>query len=164
MKRQFYIYCTMTVSLFLITCGKDHGVEPQKSGFQGVITFTGQWPAAAEEVRIVSSEKFPPTAITDLNLGESIPTDVDSYPYTEFIDPGTYKIVGVIWREKNAVWDFSSICGLYFTGTDSLVPAEVIVGPGVQRCYPARNTVRGLYHQSIPWKVCRYRYYFFQSR
>jgi hypothetical protein len=127
MKKSLLIFCLLGTTLFFITCGKDHGVEPQKNGFQGQITFTGVWPAATEEVRIITSAKFPPAAITDLKLGESIPTYVDSYPYTAFVDPGTYKIVGVIWREKGALWDFSSICGVYFTGTDSLVPGQVVV-------------------------------------
>jgi hypothetical protein len=126
--KNFFFFCfLLTAPLFLIRCSSDNGVESQKSGMQGVITFTGQWPADAEEVRIITSKKFPPVSLSDLKAGESIPTDASSYSYTQYVDPGTYHIVGVIWREKGAAWDFSSICGVYFAGGDSLLPGEVIV-------------------------------------
>ncbi len=111
--------------LFILTCEMDHGLEPVRSHIQGTITYRGDWPAPAEEVRLVTATKFPPKQIEDLIIGESIPLTGDSYEYNFYLDPGTYKIIGVAWREQNSTWAISSICGIYFSGTDSLTPGEI---------------------------------------
>jgi len=122
--------CLFFVSLifvFYIACEMDHGIEPIRSGLQGVITYSGEWPGTAAEVRIVAAMQFPPSSVGDLILGESIPTDVNSFEYNFYLKPGTYNVIGVAWREQGSTWDIMSVCGLYFSGTDSLVPGQVAI-------------------------------------
>lgn len=128
MKRfQYYIVLGSMMATLFITCDRDHGLEPLRSGIQGVITFTGEWPTEPEEVRIIGATKFPPTDITELALGEKLPHDVDSYTYTNYMETGTYKILGVAWRPKGGNWALTSVCGLYFNETNSLFPGEVTI-------------------------------------
>jgi hypothetical protein len=115
------------VILLLIHCNIDHGLEPVRSGIRGKITFTGEWPVQPGELRLVSATRFPPADINDLILGEPIPIDVSSYSYSFYLEPGNYKIVGAAWRKQEAAWEFSSICGLYFEGSDSLMPGAIVI-------------------------------------
>lgn len=124
MKLQLYLILFLFI---LLNCNTDHGIEPIRSNIQGVITYSGDWPAPPVEVRLVAATKFPPSGIVDLIIGESIPLSGSSYNYIFYLNPGTYKVVGVAWREQDSVWDIMSICGLYFSGTDSLAPGEVII-------------------------------------
>ncbi|NOZ60219.1 MAG: hypothetical protein GXO74_00910 [Calditrichaeota bacterium] len=98
-----------------------------RSHIQGTISYRGEWPAPAEEVRLVGATRFPPSGIEDLIIGESIPLTGDSYDYDFYLEPGVYKLVGVAWREQNSTWAIASICGLHYTGTDSLTPGEVVL-------------------------------------
>ena len=115
------------INLICLTCHIDYGLEPIRSSIQGTIFYSGEWPAPPEEVILVTATKFPPTDINDLIIGESLPLTGDSYKYCFYLKPGNYKLVGVAWREQNASWDIISICGLYFSGQDSLIPGEVII-------------------------------------
>ncbi len=126
MKKILYSVLAILI-LLLIHCNIDHGLEPVRSGIRGEITFTGEWPVQPGEVRLVSATQFPPADINDLILGEPIPTDISSYSYAFYLEPGSYKIVGAVWREQQAAWEFSSICGLYFEGSDSLTPGEIVI-------------------------------------
>jgi hypothetical protein len=121
------ILAASTIFFILVSCFSDHGLEPIRSNIQGTITYSGQWPAAAAEVRLVTATKFPPSGVSDLIIGESIPLTGDSYDYNFYLKPGTYDLVGVAWREQNSIWDIISICGIYFSGTNSLSPGEIII-------------------------------------
>lgn len=124
MKRIFFVI----PFLFLyLSCNIDHGLEPIRSGIQGVITYAGEWPAPPAEVRLVAATKFPPSGISDLIIGEQIPLNGSSYNYIFYLKPDTFKILGVAWREQDSIWDLVSIAGLYFSGSDSLSPGEIIV-------------------------------------
>ena len=101
-------------------------MESVESGIQGTVTFTGTWPATAEEVRLVAATTFPPN-FEDIIIGESIPVDAASYDYFFALHPDTYRIVGVAWRAEGTNWDILSICGFYFAGEDSLAPGQVVV-------------------------------------
>jgi hypothetical protein len=123
-KVRFFLPTIIIILLFL-SCSTDHGLEPIRSVIQGKITFIGQWPVAPSEVRLVSANQFPPSDVNDLIIGESLPVNVTEFDYSFYLKPGNYKVVGVAWRTKDSVWDIISICGLYFAGTDSLMPGEV---------------------------------------
>lgn len=124
MKLLFSILLSLGLCLSL-TCNINHGLEPLRSSIEGQITFSGTWPAEAEEVRLVSAKKFPPTGIADIAIGENLPADVSTYNYKYYLDPGEYKLIGIIWRAKNSTWDILSICSIYFDGTDSLSQGEI---------------------------------------
>ena len=121
-----YLYIIVILLIFL-SCNIDHGIEPILSHVQGVITYSGEWPAPAAEVRLVAATEFPPSGIDDLIIGESIPITGDCYNYKFYLKPNTYKIIGVAWREQDSVWDIISVCGLYFSGEDSLAPGEITI-------------------------------------
>jgi hypothetical protein len=106
-------------------CTVDKGIQPIRSAIKGEITFSGDWPKSPFEVRLAAATDYPPATFDELILGEPIPADVASYEYTFYLKPNRYKIVGVAWRAEGSTWTLSSICGLYFTETDSLLPGEV---------------------------------------
>lgn len=110
--------------LLSLKCNIDHGIKPLKSSVQGEVTFSGEWPEEPAEVRIVSAKTFPPTGIADIAIGEKLPINVHSYHYNYYLDPGDYKLIGVIWRAKDSTWDILSICSIYFDGSDSLSQGE----------------------------------------
>jgi len=125
--RKITIVTAFIISLILVSCFSDHGLEPIRSNIQGTITYSGEWPAPAAEVRLVTAAKFPPSGVDDLIVGESIPLSGDSYDYNFYLKPGSYDLIGVAWREQNSTWDIISICGIYFSGTDSLSPGEIVI-------------------------------------
>lgn len=96
------------------------------SAIKGTINFTGSWPAETEEIRLITATTYPP-AIDELIIGEEISPDVASHKYVFYLEPDTYKLMGVAWRAKGTEWDPMSICGAYFSGEDSLTPADVII-------------------------------------
>lgn len=110
-----------------MSCQVDHGLEPIRSAITGIITFGEEWPAPPQEVRIIASKEFPPADINDVILGESLPFDISSYEYSFFLEPDTFKMVGVAWIAENTSWDLLSTCGFYFSGDNMLAPGEVVL-------------------------------------
>jgi len=96
------------------------------SAIKGTINFTGTWPATAEEVRLITATTYPPT-IDELIIGEEISPEVSSHKYTFYLEPNTYKMMGVAWRAEGTDFDILSICGAYFAGEDSLAPSDIII-------------------------------------
>lgn len=117
----------VVAGIYWLNCELDHGIEPIRSNIQGVVKYTGDWPGTPAEVRMIAATKFPPADISDLIIGENIPVDAQSYSYSFYLKPGDYKLVGVAWREVGSTWDIVSICGVHFSGSDSLTPAEIIL-------------------------------------
>ena len=118
----------IVVALLFVSCGKDSGVEPQpqqNTAIKGMVQFSGQWPAPAAEVRLFTSQVFPPTNINQLTLGEQLPTDQASYSFSYPLEAGVYKIIGVIWKPVGGTWELSGICGIYFEGAATLIPSTV---------------------------------------
>ncbi|MBN1466876.1 hypothetical protein JXA02_14070 [candidate division KSB1 bacterium] len=96
------------------------------SGIQGTVSFLGDWPAEAAEVRLITATVFPP-AFDELIIGEEIAPNATNHKYTFYLTPAIYKVVGVVWRAEGTSWDVLSICGAYFAGDDSLAPSQVVV-------------------------------------
>ena len=118
---------TSIFALILAACFSDYGLEPIRSNIQGTITYSGEWPAPVAEVRLVTATKFPPSGVSDLLIGESIPVTGDSYDFNFYLKPGAYDLIGVAWREQNSIWDIISVCGIHFSGSDSLAPGEIVI-------------------------------------
>ena len=118
----------LTVSAGETVGGPDFDVhlEPVLSGVSGTITFTGNWPAPAEEVRMVAATTFPPN-FEEIIPGESIPVDAASHNYFFELRPDTYRLIGVIWRAEGTNFDLLSICGFYFEGENLIAPGEVVI-------------------------------------
>ena len=121
------LYMTISLLFIIFQYCDDKGIEPVRSAIRGEISFSGDWPAPPFEVRLVAATDYPPASFDDLILGEPIPYNESSHNYTFYLKPNNYKLVGVAWRAEGSVWTLSSICGLYFSETDSLLPGEVIV-------------------------------------
>lgn len=96
------------------------------SGIQGTVSFIGNWPAPAAEIRLITATVFPP-AMEELIIGEEISATASNHKYVFYLKPNTYKVIGVVWRAEGTSWDLMSICGAYFAGKDSLAPSQVIV-------------------------------------
>jgi hypothetical protein len=131
------IHLSLLTALLAVFLGCKSGVDPIDdtppakitNGITGTITFTGAWPAKAVELRMITSKVFPPV-MSDIMFGDSIPMDTSTYSYELALGPGTYKLVGIAWRNEGAVWNFPSICSFYFSGTtteDSLAPASITI-------------------------------------
>ncbi len=125
MKKTIFLF--LAVSFFMIGCEIDHGIEPIRSSIQGEIQYKGDWPGTPAEVRLIAASTFPPAGVSDLILGETVPANVQSHPFSFYLKPGTYNVLGVAWREQESTWDILSVCGLYFAGTDSLLPGKITV-------------------------------------
>jgi hypothetical protein len=127
MKKLSFCLIIILPLLCFIKCDIDKGLAPLQNGIQGTITFVGEWPENTEQVLVLASTDFPPQGITQLDMGEPLPIGEDSSQYSIFLPPGTYRAVGVVWKEKNYEWNVNNIIGLYFEGGASLSPGVVEV-------------------------------------
>jgi hypothetical protein len=98
---------------------------PTASGFSGTITFINAWPANTDQVILAASTKFPPQDISEIILSDPLPTFVDKADYSLNVPPGTYKAVGIIWKEKDQDWNVTNIVGIYFPTSDQFSPGVV---------------------------------------
>lgn len=120
-------FLLLLLPVFFIACDDDSGIAPTPTGFQGTIRFTGSWPADTDEVRLAAAIKFPPSAITDIILGEKLRIGADSLDYTFYTSPVELAAVAVIWKEKDQPWDPTNIIGIYFPTTNHFSPGKVVV-------------------------------------
>jgi hypothetical protein len=121
------LYILLLVLPVLLTCQMDSGLQPTRSGFSGRLHFKNSWPLQTEQIIVVAATKFPPTAITEILMGDPLPLFQDSTDYTLFANPQEFAAVGVVWKEKNQPWDVTNIIGIYFAGDDHFSPARVKV-------------------------------------
>ena len=112
------------LGLLIISCQKDHGLEPVRSGISGTIKYIGDWPPNTAEVRVVATIKFPPADINDLIIGDILPLNEDSTNYTFYLEPGDYYL-GLVWRAKEAAWGIQSIFGIYFEPGNPFSPGLI---------------------------------------
>ena len=134
---KIHLFFLTAIPALLLGCGEESVVGPDdgpdtttiSSGVTGTLTFTGQWPTNPAELRMITSQVFPPV-MSEVVFGDSIPFDSSTYHYQLELGPGTYKLVGIAWRTEGTEWNFPGICGFYFSGTtpeDSLAPAPVTI-------------------------------------
>lgn len=124
-KSQFFSFISL-ISLVLLSCEMNHGLEPIRSGISGTIKYIGKWPQNTAEVRIVAATKFPPSDLNDLIIGDILPIGGDSTVYNFYLDPGNYYI-GLVWRERDAAWGIQSIFGIYTEPGNALSPALITI-------------------------------------
>ena len=125
--KKTYVATLVLALLVLFSCEIDQGLAPLHNGIQGTITFRGEWPENTDQVLVVASTDFPPQGIAQLDMGEPLPTGVDSCEYTVYLPPGLYRAVGVVWKEQGYEWNVNNIIGVYFVGEDFLAPGQVNV-------------------------------------
>ena len=112
------------VIVLIAACRIDHGLQPVSSRISGTVTFTGDFPADTDQVRVAVAEAFPPKDIKELTFSNALPRGESQAEYEIFLPPSTYEVIAVFWKEKNAPWNISDVVGVYggtFVG-DFLIP------------------------------------------
>jgi hypothetical protein len=103
-------------------CGYDHGLDPVPYRIKGAITFLDRPPDwwYIREVRIAAVKKFPLEDLTsDLIFSDPLIFTRDTtileqtIPFELAATPGTYPLVGILWRQADKTWDVANILGLY---------------------------------------------------
>lgn len=117
--------------LFLLPCfffcDVNTGLEPTQSGISGTVYFENDWPAQTDQVMVVASTVFPPTALQDIIMSEPLDTFVDSARYVIWTNPQQFAAIGVVWKEKDQPWDVTNIIGIYFPTADHFSPGRVTI-------------------------------------
>ena len=107
----------------LLSCRIDHGLAPLSSRISGTVTFTGDFPANTDQVRVAVTATFPPRDIKELTFSNALTLGPQA-DYEIFLPPATYEVIAVFWKEKNQSWNISDVIGVYggtFVG-DLLIP------------------------------------------
>ena len=133
---KIHLFLSAIIYALFLSC--DSGTNPDDTGnpdtdttkishgITGTLTFTGEWPANAAEVRVVTSTVFPPE-MDDIIYGNEIPVDTSKYDFEFELAPGTYRFVGLAWRNEGADWNFPGICSYYVSEDDSLSPVSITI-------------------------------------
>lgn len=134
-----FIFLSILSIFSLSGCEVDHGLRPSdpteilRHGIKGSIIFKGTWPENVAEARLVVSEDFPPdpsASADDFIFSDPIEIGADTLSYGLSLQPGTYKIIAVIFREENQGWDIANILSVYsqFSGVlGFLFPDSVMI-------------------------------------
>jgi hypothetical protein len=107
-----------------MACKIDHGLEPVSSRISGTVSFTGNFPADTDQIRVAVAETFPPKDIKELTFSNALPLGQPQAEYEIFLPPSTYEVIAVFWKGKNEPWNISDVVGVYggtFVG-DFLIP------------------------------------------
>ncbi|NIR49366.1 hypothetical protein GWO43_12840 [candidate division KSB1 bacterium] len=117
-----FLFAIITVGCVSLRCELDSGLEFQDSGesirhgIKGHIEFRGAWPENISEARLVASASFPPDPSEPLAtfiFSDPIRIGTKSLDYGLSLQPDTYEIVAVIFRESNQPWDISNILAVH---------------------------------------------------
>lgn len=150
MKRLFLILLLLTLTILTSRC--DKGIEPNpihvsKPGFEGTVTFTGNWPDSVKltllvvfKNRLVTDQDFFPPNLS-FAIGP-IPNGTADYPYNSddnsystlfTLAPGQYNYVVVAQSTKEEIsldrkdW---FIVGVYCVNGDQSQPKTLIIEDG----------------------------------
>ncbi|MFQ5604743.1 MAG: hypothetical protein ACE5HS_15850 [bacterium] len=112
----------LTLALSLLQCDLDHGLQVKKElnniphGIKGTLTFNGAWPENMAEARLVAAANFPPEPSDPLDsfiFSDPIQIGVETLDYGLMLNPASYQIIAVIFREKATSWDIANILSVY---------------------------------------------------
>lgn len=131
----------LPILAYSLACNIDHGLAPEdpfqevQHGIRGKIIFEyGEaWPQDIAETRLVVSRQPPLELSADAEgiiFSDPIPAGVDTFEYVLELDPGTYRFIAVLAREKDRGWNISNVVGIYseFRGFLGIVfPDSVVV-------------------------------------
>lgn len=120
-----FVLGLLIAATFLFKCSSDSSVEPENfSKIEGSIVFSGAWPEAPEEIRVVAALDFPIKSFDDLEMGDKL-KDNGTVNYSLELKNGYYKFVGVIWKPQGGNWGLASLCGVYSLDEDFKTPEAV---------------------------------------
>ena len=136
--------------LFLTAVSCDKGLSPdlaeEKSGFGGVVTFSGDWNPELNQTHVVVF-KNPLLSVDDFNVfnlnfvSESIPNGTRSYNYStndttaliSVVEPGELAYVAVAQSLRDTITLNRSdwiVIGLYYSENDSINPGKIKLSQG----------------------------------
>ncbi len=119
----FYFILIISTLLF-IQCDIDHGLKVEdptenvQHGIQGRIVFSGGWPENVAEARLGALKSFPTGSEEEslesiVTFSDPIQFGTDTLDYGLTLEPGTYQIIGVIFRERRKSWDITNIIAVH---------------------------------------------------
>ncbi|MBN1541300.1 hypothetical protein JW992_04070 [candidate division KSB1 bacterium] len=103
------------------------------SSVSGRLRASGQWPSDSESLLIFASTELIPSGLLDLQFGAPIPAPFDSIDYRLTIQPGTYRLFGVLLIRIGQPLDVSAIRGFYSRTAGSPFPSSVVVPTDTSR-------------------------------
>jgi hypothetical protein len=147
---------TLLILFFLIFACNDHGIEPlplpdiadtsKSSGFEGTVTFVGEWPDSIKRAFVVVFQNplITPGDFTIFNLkflSREIPLSSPTYKYSSLdsafipsvpgpFPPGTYAYIAVAQQSTDELslarkdWFVS---GVYYANNDTTQPGKMVI-------------------------------------
>lgn len=97
-----------------ITADLSKAKRAVNSKITGTLRTKGEWPAGAVSVIVVASQPVLPTGLLDLSLGQPIEAGFDSTSYSLTLQPGTYRLIGVLVLIEGETIGLTSLKGLYY--------------------------------------------------
>jgi len=127
------------VSDINILVNRNRARKATETFIQGKVTFTGAWPEAITEARVIATTRFQifPTILPtmlDLAFSDPIPADTAETDYSIKAFPGTFAAIGVIFLKTDQELNINDILYSLDVGGLSLEPItvpenEVVNGP-----------------------------------
>ncbi|TDI87438.1 MAG: hypothetical protein E2O77_13195 [Caldithrix sp.] len=112
-------FLVLTTS-FYIQCNFDEGLDFGDSrqvqhGIKGEIVFDGAWPDNVAEARLIAAANFQADAgaLEQFVFSDPIQVGVDRLNYQLSLNPSTYEVIAVIFRENGTSWDISNLLAVY---------------------------------------------------
>ncbi|MFQ5753221.1 MAG: hypothetical protein ACE5HI_14610 [bacterium] len=124
MKLPHWLFFSLLLLIFtsFIKCNIDKGLslvdseEILKHGIKGEIHFNGEWQNNVAEARLVVAAGLDPNA-TDLQdsfiFSDPIQVGARQFSYEMSLEPATYEIAAVIFREPGSSWEISNILAVH---------------------------------------------------
>jgi len=113
------VFLVLTISLS-IQCNFDEGLDFADSqqvqhGIKGEIVFDGVWPDNVAEARLIAAANFQADAgaLDQFVFSDPIQVGVDRLNYQLSLNPSTYEVIAVIFRERGTSWDISNLLAVY---------------------------------------------------
>ena len=125
--RRIYLAALLGLVFQLLACQADTGLRPLRSGVEGIVHFHGDLPPNTDRIVVVASYVFPPTGPADLAISDPLRLQGDSAAFRLVLPPGSYPIVGVLWKEQNQPYQVWNLLGAYFRNPEDFMPAPVEV-------------------------------------
>lgn len=112
----------------LLSCSD--GLQPIPfQGVSGRVVYRGSAPASTEWVRIGVFEQIPSSILefqAFAGISDSVPTEGQTADYAVPLDPGIYRWLLVVWKEKDVgIPDGLRVLGWYTAGDDPFGEAQI---------------------------------------
>ncbi len=96
-----------------------------ESEIRGTLRVTGDWPQGATSALVVASVPLLPSGLMDITMGIPIEAGFDSTAYSLSLQPGTYRLLGVLVLVEGEQVGINSIRGLYYQNPGDAFPGSV---------------------------------------